>query len=238
MYRINEKQFLHYQNQFCDLARAEQVKEDGTDELSFSKGFLYDQEGYKYKIPCEAQKVLEAESWVREDVGTGKITSKVKAVFNPSLQNIVDWREVSYAEEIMDKNLKRADIVLFNLFCDGEEEDSFNEAIKLFGNRYPLITYLFYIKNPKKYVPVKPVPFRERLDLLGFSTDSLNLCTWKNYSEFLEILGWVQKAITPLFDKVTLIDAHSFVWMMWMLVKPQGSPEWFFDRAQTPEATE
>ena len=135
MYRINEKQFLHYLNQFCDLARAEQIREDGTDELSFSKGILYDQEGYKYKIPGEAQKVLEADSWVREDVGTGKITSKVKAVFNPSLQNIVDWREVSYAEEIMVKNLKRAEIVLFNLFADGEEEDSFNEAIDLFGNR-------------------------------------------------------------------------------------------------------
>ena len=238
MYRIDEKQFLHYLNQFCILARAEQIREDGTDELSFSKGFLYDQEGYKYEIPDKAQKILEAESWVREDVGTGKIVSKVKAVFNPSLQNIVDWREVSYAEEIMDKNLKRAEIVLFNLFCDGEEEDSFNAAIDLFGNRYPLITFLFYIKDSKKYVPVKPVPFKERLDLLGFSTHSLNLCTWKNYSEFLEILCWVQKAITPFFDKVTLIDAHSFVWMMWMLIKPQGSPEWFYDRAQTPEASE
>ena len=83
MYRIDEKQFLHYLNQFCILARAEQIREDGTDELSFSKGFLYDQEGYKYEIPDKAQKILEVESWVREDVGTGKIVSKVKAVFNP-----------------------------------------------------------------------------------------------------------------------------------------------------------
>ena len=56
--------------------------------------------------------------------------------------------------------------------------------------------------------------------------------------EFLEILEWVKEAITPYFDKVTLLDAHSFVWMMWMLDKPQGSPEWFYDKAQTPDATQ
>ena len=116
MYRINEKQFYHYLNQFCELARAEQIKENGTEELSFSKGFLKDQEGYKHKIPSEAREILGYESWVREDVGKGEIVSKIKAVFDPVLQNIVDWREVSYAEEIMVKNLKRAEIVLFNIF--------------------------------------------------------------------------------------------------------------------------
>ena len=238
MYTINEKQFYHYLDQFCEISRTEQIKESGTEELSFSKGFLKNQEGYKHIIPRKVREILGYETWVREDVGEGKIVSKVKSVFDPALQNIVDWREVSYAEGILDKNLKRAEIVLFNLFCDGEEEDSFNAAIELFGNRYPLITYLFYIKNPERFVPVKPEPFKERFDLLGFSTNSLSKCTWRNYMEFLEILEWVKEAITPFFDKVTLLDAHSFVWMMWMLDKPQGSPEWFYDKAQTPDVAE
>ena len=129
--------------------------------------------------------------------------------------------------------------MLFNLFCEGDEEESFGSAIELLGQCYAVITYLFFLKDCEKYVPVRTRHFKEQFAKLGISTAALDECTWRNYQEFNEIVTWVKNAIASYFPKVSLLDAHSFIWMMWLfdeesvLLSPKiGSPKWFYDKAQ------
>lgn len=65
-------------------------------------------------------------------------------------------------------------IMLFNLFCEGDEEESFGSAIELLGQRYAVITYLFFLKDFEKYVPVRTRHFKEQFAKLGISTAALD----------------------------------------------------------------
>lgn len=257
MYSINEKQFEDCLKEFLETARNIQKEKYGFEDLSFSEGYLREQEWYKHKIIKEASKILDYNSWRRSDVGTGKIIDQIKKAFhikvNSGQQNIIDWRDLERAEEILDNNLIESERVLFDLFTQTSEEEAFNSAIELFGRRYAVITYLLFIKDSKQFVPVRTRRFKNQFNKLGITTSCLEYCSWNNYQEFLEILRWVKKQLDPIFSDVSLIDAHSIVWMMWILDPDEeseypsdeddgafltGSPEWFFDKSQTQRMVE
>ena len=259
MFRINEEQFYHCLEQFKSKVLAEQKDKYNTTELSFSKGFLREQEWYKYQIFEKAQDLLEFSSWTESEIGSGIIADKIRKVFHIEAdgfhQNIVDWREIERTEDIIRKNLKKSEALFFEMFCSDNDKEAFKSAVALLGHRYSSITYLFFVKDFERYVPVKPLHFKNRFDTLGIATNSMNSCTWENYQEFLEIVRWVKEAITPHFSYVTLLDAHSFIWMMWMLgdnynktgiahivesdnCLPIGSPKWFHERSKTQQLLE
>ncbi len=56
---------------------------------------------------------------------------------------------------------------------------------------------------------------------LGIQTDCLDDgCTWNNYREYLQILNDIQKRLEEqLCITITMLDAHSFVWSMWLIDK-------------------
>lgn len=260
MFRINEEQFYYCLEQFKSKASAKQEEKYNTTELSFSKGFLREQEWYKYQIFDKAQDVLDISSWTEADIGSGIIADKIRKVFHLEAdgfqQNIVDWREIERTEDIIGENLKKSEALFFEMFCEDNDKKTFKSAVTLFGHRYSAITYLFFVKDCKQYVPVKPQHFKNRFDTLGIATSSMSSCTWENYQEFLEIIRWVRDAIAPSFSNVTLLDAHSFIWMIWILDHdnnsktgiakvvesenslPIGSPKWFHEQSKTQRLLE
>ncbi len=106
----------------------------------------------------------------------------------------------------------------------------FGEAIMFFGERYPIISYIFFLRDVENYIPVRPRIFGERFKFLGIDAGCLKRCTWKNYQTFCDIIRTVQKLLNASepfknSNSVELIDAHSFVWMMWLLEEPDKKRE-------------
>lgn len=72
----------------------------------------------------------------------------------------------------------------------------------------------------EKYLPVRPEKFVERFKILEIDETCLHSCTWENYQTFCNIIGKVRELLNAskyFNENVELIDAHSFVWMMWLL---------------------
>ena len=231
MYQIDERVFSARKAQFLDLVHKRQtVHGFGTQDISFSSGFLRAEEWYKRNVYDKAQAILDVASWNEELIGKGVISERIKTVLHlrgvsetdPNWeQNILDWREKQHLEQFMDAATEVIETAIYLLFTGTTEEDdrrNFNDLADMIGRRYPIISFLLFIKDSGKYMPMKPQLFDERFKILGIATSCTDYCSWINYIEYMDILRDVQARISASFaGSVELVDAHSFVWMMWHL---------------------
>ncbi len=213
------KQLLH------EIIRKQSEKDYGTTEISFSVGYMREQEWYKREIFDSAQEILDVKSWTEDLIGTGRIVKRVVEAMRVRLdstgtpQNLLNWREILYAEDRFTKNLTSSEKFLYELYsCENieSEKNCFDKAIECLGRRFPLISFLFFLKDRDRYVVIKPDKFKARFSRIGLTSDCYNKCTWENYGIFLSMLQFVRGELSKIFaEGVELIDAHSFVWMIW-----------------------
>ena len=190
--------------------------EGHTGDLSFQRGSFAADEYYKYEILGNARSLLNLESWDPSMLGQGHIFNCVQAAVN-ACRNLVDYRnkDISEAYRI---DPARAESILYDLYKTEQDELSFKAFIAFFHSGTDLVTYLFFLKDPEKYVPFRSWNFEYRLSWIGVASDCFDQLTWDAFQEFIAILTIIRKRIEPRFhEPVTLLDAHSFVWMMWKI---------------------
>lgn len=233
MYKINESQFQSCLTRLVDHVHKEQtVHNYGTKTISFQSGYLYEQEGYKSELSAKAKEIFAVDSWISSMIGTGVIRDRITQVLHLKTNtneehNLLIWSEKKEIEQWMDANLADAETLLFLLFtCDVNEEASvFEEFITQWGARYPMISFMFFLKDPNRYASMRPDNMKGRFKELGIDTDCTKSCTWEHYCEFNEILSLVQDKIAPTFGAVSLTDAHSFVWAIHLIANVTDSDE-------------
>ena len=106
--------------------------------------------------------------------------------------------------------------VLYDIYCGEDEEKAFAEATKLFGAKYALIAYLFFIKDSTRFLPVSPERFDKIFQNLNIDFKLSYQCSWDNYGEFISIIKNVQKQLVEACisdNEISLLDAHTFVWI-------------------------
>lgn len=220
---LNEKLFDYRLEQLLDAVIQKQTEKDyGTTEISFNSGYIKDEEGYKKVLFDEGQKLLNFETWTEDDIGTGLIRDCVLKAIRQKMpgsndqQNLLDWRVVDAVVAYFSLHLQESESLIYTLYKDEKDQFVFDNLCSLWGDRYPILGYLFFLKDRSKYLPVKPDIFKKRFAKVGITTDCLRKCTWDNYQGFIEIMQAVQERLMLMFDdEVELLDAHSFVWMMW-----------------------
>lgn len=195
------------------------IENQSDSEVSFDKGILLEEEGYKKEIFRRAHSVLEYNKWTKDLIGSGKIIEKVIQGFqqksDKKFNNIVQFQNLTEFHRIALSNMKTAEEILYHLYVDDNPQDAFDKACELWGRRYPELTYLLFMKDMDKYIPVKTDNHRSRFKKLNIQTDCMTYCSWKNYSTFIAIHEEIRKELeTYLGMDVSLIDAHSFVWMI------------------------
>jgi len=202
--------------------------------FSFNDGFIDKYEGYKKEIPLAAKKILESETWKKNWIGTGKILNCVVDAVEYGTQsghnNLVHWNKRRvFFEWFFDKPeyLQRVELLFFNLYIgdNDNEGEIFDELCdqNALGAIYDLISYLYFIKNPDRYVPNKPNNFQDAFRLLGehyYFRMSLH-CSWENYQTFLGRLEEIRQNLVKYYsarydfnEEISLIDAHSFCWII------------------------
>lgn len=221
---FDEKRFNECVDQLLDAVIRKQSEGDyGTTAISFREGYIAAEEGYKRDIYDESQRILDLDSWTPKMVGTGEIKKRIVATMTQKMpgsseqQNLLDWREIEDVEVYFNTHLKESEKILYGFYKNElNDELVFKSLEELWGKRFAILAFLFFIKDDTKYMPLRPSHFKERFERIGIATDFSLSCSWENYQQFLKVLENVQERLTDVFDDdAELIDAHSFVWMMW-----------------------
>ena len=203
---------------------------DNPTKMDFHSGWLSEQEGYKRYIWHEAQKILKCNEWLENDLPGHDITNRVLKCMNIKIetgkpQNLLYYTERMRYERILEEKPQEVEELICRIYCSPDEEQAFRQGCALFGKRYPLMAFLFFLKgeggNPAgtiRYLPVSPQNMESRFARLGIQSDCLSECTWENYQEYLCIFDDVQKRLQEQLNlDVEKIDAHSLVWATWIL---------------------
>lgn len=212
--------------------------------VDFQSGLAADWERYKAWLYREAQRLLAAETWKKSWIGTGRILDHVIAAIEirhdqKHRNNIVEWEskgrgegQVSHSKLLEARNFKplreRAEALLFQLYVKGEDGEATFKALKeQFGGRYDVISYLFFLRDWNRFMPLRSTIFPDAFELLGVPHPMSHRCNWENYQGFLARLREVQQHLSELGipGGVRLVDAHSFCWMLAKLPIPSQRKE-------------
>ena len=199
-------------------------EKQGCGPVSFQDGLVHKEEGYKYRILQMGKAILDKFDWSAANlVGSGKIAQLAMELLgvcpSPGVQqNLVDYRDIMYlADQAYSQKLKDIEHGLYLLYAEGDEKDAFNILSHVLNKKYALISYFFFLKDSSKYQVVRPNNFAERFPMIGANGKCAINCSWDNYQEYMGVLTEVRQFLAERHAEITLTDAHSFVWMLWML---------------------
>ena len=205
---------------------------------SFDEGFIAAWESYKPRVRDVARARLQADSWTPDQIGSGTIIDKViaaieiQATHGDLTNNMVFWqnrfghanRDHRAFIEAATTGTGRAALegLVFDLYRGDCDEAGIFEALSAAtGTKYPLMAYLFFLKDMDRFMPIQPTGFDRVLGEMGFGLRTRRNCSWSNYMTFNSILDALRQPIAQAagLDNVRLIDAHSLLWVFSTLLE-------------------
>nr|WP_206295733.1 hypothetical protein [Pseudohalocynthiibacter aestuariivivens] len=210
----------------------------------FDEGLIAAWESYKPRVRDVALTRLDAASWTDNQIGSGSIVAKVidaieiQATHGDVTNNMVFWQNrYGHANRehralieaaATGTGLQTLERLLFQLYCTDRDEGAiFEDLSEAVGAKYPLMAYLFFLKDMDRFMPIQPTGFDRVFGEIGLEFRTLRHCTWDNYSQFNAILDDLRTPIAKLagLDDVRLIDAHSLLWMFTTLLRMEAKGE-------------
>ena len=191
-----------------------------SNELDFHAGFISMEEGYKNSAISKQEQYLHVALWDDDAIMDGTVAKEIcKLIYDNKLNNLIDWRDKTFIKTLLEDESKRKLIgnCIRGIFRGDDNKARFQDAQRCIGDKFPIISYLYFIKDPEHYLPVRPNNFAEKFQLVGIS-EWRSCCSWDNYMDFISAITEVQDFLKKRFndESISLLDAHSFVWMAWM----------------------
>jgi len=205
---------------------------------NFHEGLAATWESYKPRLREYALGLLRASEWSEGEIGSGTILNQmieaieIQATIGDRTNNLVFWQNRyghsnrdhrTLLEATSNPKLRREiEGLLFGLFRGGADESAtFDRLNDLTGAKYPLLAYVFFLKDMERFMPIQPTGFDRAFRALGIDFSTLRQCSWENYATYNQTLA----ALRPLIEasaglkNVRLVDAHSFCWIFSSLLK-------------------
>ncbi len=201
----------------------EEIRGVYADTFSFTEpgSWLYEQEHYKHEVYTKTVAVMDLISWQEHEIGSGKIAKSVQKAINccGNNNNLINrYNKMHFNNQYTDQtDYQTLDRIFFNLYRGCDDKRAFNKLTGIFGRRYDIIAFLFFIKDPDTYMPISPDNFDRGFERLGIRFMTSHNCSWENYTGYLEIIKEIQVVLNdqlPLRSPASLLDAHSFVWIV------------------------
>lgn len=229
-----------FTKQFDQFKTLIEYNSGGHPFVNFREGLAAVWESYKPRLRDYALQMLAASSWTSDDVGSGEILERTIAAIEidepgKNLQNnLVFWQNRfglanrahrALLEARTDTDLcVKIEQQLWNLFrSETHEGATFNQLAELAHAKYPLLAYLFFLKDMDRFMPILPSTFDRTFHELNIDLVTQRNCSWENYSHYNETLGQICDALQEIggIQDPRLIDAQSFCWMLDRLEKPE-----------------
>lgn len=199
----------------------------------FQTGVVGAWENYKPRLREHALGILAIDRWGADEIGSGRILMRVISAIEIQdasanlTNNLVSWQNrFGHAnrdhrvllEAQTDVALRHTvEQLLFELYRGGADEGAvFDSLSKATAAKYPLLAYLFFLKDIDRFLPIQPTTFDRAFKELGIQLVTSRNCVWENYTQYLAAVAAVQDALADALHPmpVRLIDAHSFCWML------------------------
>lgn len=208
-----------------NLAKLEQImakfksfveeKDNGIQIESFQdSAFLDHEEGYKSRLRTEQINLIHSAGWTKSDIGTGAIFKTMQSALKANV-NLVSFHQVNTFHEKCRSNLPAAELALYELYYGHDMSKSFSDLTGLFGAKYDLLSYLFFLRDDTRFLPIRPSYFDNSFKLLDIPFKTSHKCSWDNYCEFTDVISVIRACLDDFLGfYVRLIDAHSFLWII------------------------
>ncbi len=186
-------------------------------KVSFSEGYLASpyHEGYKEGVYVRACDVLDINHWKRSAASYRSISaSAVDAMYVPN-NNFVDYRSKDDFKKKVKSDPVETGKAIYDLFKTDNDAASLEALVKLFGRRYDMLSYLFFLKDANNYFPCAPKNFRQSFTLLEMNTDCFKSFTYDHYCAYNDALKELANLYSNYYDQIGTLDAHSFAWMIY-----------------------
>ena len=216
-----------FSEQFQRFKSLVPVYDDGRAFTDFDKGVVHRWEGYKTRLRDEALDILVPEIWTEVEIGSGAILERtIKAIEikdNKLVGSQPHWGPSRSGHRVLLEARRDAELRvelerrLFDLFAGvADEGTTFDRLKDIIGARYPLLGYLFFLKDMDRFMPNRPKIFDRAFHDLGIDLITTRKGSWENYLRFNSSLGDVRSALAEMdgLTNVRLIDAHSFCWII------------------------
>lgn len=229
MIEITEKTFEYALTEFKNI-----IQKDTNENLENFKTnrFIDEHENYKYAVLEQAKSSLLTKTWKEEEIGNGRILKAVKDSIHTNViynyethqNNLIDWRKKDNFSKL--KANPKNEKLLFDFFKSKIKDEKAFDQFSALGFSYQLIAYLFFIKNPQKYLPISQTRFDLIFSSLNIDLKTSHNSSWENYQDFVGIIKQFQNYLKTKFNKIELLDAHSFLWIYgFQFEKPKEKTE-------------
>ena len=177
------------------------------------KSFRNIDEEYKRAVAVNAFSALNCDSWNESEIGEGRIGECAIKAVNKN-QNLIGRFQVSLFSDKVREDLYKSERLLFDLYHDKKEQDSFEKLCDYFGRRYDLIAYLYFIIDPDRYLPLRPTIFDDIFRKLEIELETSGQCSWENYQSFISTVSEIRDLMREYYKKedIDLLESHSFLW--------------------------
>ena len=204
----------------------------------FDEGLAAAWENYKPRLRDYALGLLGSGDWLEGEIGAGAILNRtIEAIEIQDgrlnlTNNLVFWQNRfghanrdhrAMLEAASNPALRgRIERLLFDLYRGHADEGvTFAGLVDATSGKYPLLAYLFFLKDMDRYMPIQPTGFDRAFRALRIEFTTLRQCSWANYATFNATLDRLRPLIAQAagLDTVRLVDAHSFCWIFSTLLK-------------------
>ena len=150
--------------------------DEGRAFTSFDEGVVERWEGYKPRVRRRARDILASPAWTEAEIGSGTILQRTIEAVEIKENNLVTWQDRrgpgSSDHRVLldarrDANLRlELERRLFDLFKGvADESATFGLLKDALGAKYPLLAYLFFLKDMRRFMPIRPTRFDSALTL-------------------------------------------------------------------------
>ena len=147
---------------FENCVKTNDVKlEFHADTISFSNSgsWLREQEYYKREVCIKTMTSMDCMSWRVEEVGAGRIAKAVQEAVEctGNDNNLINRYQKMHFYNQFDQqpDYQVLDRTFYNLYQGSDDKKVFDELTEIFGRKYDIITFLFLVKNPDCYLPIR-----------------------------------------------------------------------------------
>ena len=214
------------------------VAKSGHRFTDFHEGLAAVWESYKPRLRDKALELLAADGWSETGIGSGAILQhmvdaiEIQDSRSNLTNNLVFWQNRfghanrdhrALLEAASNPKLRRdLEQLLFGLYQGhADEAATFDRLSEFTGAKYPLLAYLFFLKDMNRFMPIQPTGFDRAFRALGIDFSTLRQCSWENYAVYNALLADLRPMIEAAAElkTVRLIDAHSFCWIFASLLR-------------------
>lgn len=207
----------------------------------FDEGLIAAWESYKPRLREVALERLTPGAWEEHRIGSGEILDRtidaieIQATHGDLTNNLVFWQNrfghanrehrALLEAQATGTGIEHIERLLFQLFrSDRDEGEVFQELSEATGAKYPLLAYLFFLKDIDRFMPIQPTGFDRVFEEMGVQLRTLRNCSWENYVAFNSALVGLKEPIKSStgLSNVRLVDTHSLLWVFSTLLKKEA----------------